>query len=162
MDASKIKINGFNTNGLGNKFKRLAVVKWLKLNSQSIVFLQETHSIPEIENKWKQDFDNPNLFFSHGTSSGRGVCIILPSNTDFKIIDQISDSKGRYLLIHLKFDNTELVLVNVYMPTKDKKREQLDLLSYVNDNLLRFIDKQIILGGDFNTYLNPDIDKYGG
>ena len=77
-------------------------------------------------------------------------------------MDQISDSKGRFLLIHLKFDNTELVLVNVYMPTKDKKREQLDLLLYVNDNLLRFIDKQIILGKDFNTYLKPEIDKYGG
>ena len=77
-------------------------------------------------------------------------------------MDQISDSKGRFLLIHLKFDNTELVLVNVYMPTKDKKREKLDLLLYVNDNLLRFIDKQIILGKDFNTYLKPEIDKYGG
>ena len=75
MDASKIRISSFSTNGLGNKFKRLVVVKWRKLNSQSIVFLQETHSVPEIESKLKQDFDNPNLFFSHGTSSGRGVVL---------------------------------------------------------------------------------------
>ena len=121
MGASKIKISSFNTNGLGNKLKRLAVAKWLKQHSQNIVLLQETHSATEIENKWKHDFGNPNIFFSHGTSSGRGVCIILPQNSTFKIKDQISDSNGRFLLIHIMFEDTELVLVNIYMPQKIKK-----------------------------------------
>ena len=65
MDATKIKIRSFNANGLGNKNKRLAVAKWLKENSSGIVFLQETHSVPETESKWKQDFGNPNILFSH-------------------------------------------------------------------------------------------------
>ena len=38
------------------------------------------------------------------------------------------------------------------MPTKDKKIEQL---THINDTLPGFIDKQVILGKDFNTYLNP-------
>ena len=62
MDATKIKISTVYANGLGNKIKRLDVAKWLKENSSGIVVLQETHSVPETESKWKQDFDIPNIY----------------------------------------------------------------------------------------------------
>ena len=125
-----------------------------KENCSGIVFLQETHSVPENESKWKQDLGNPNILFSHGPLSGRGVCTILPGNSDFRIIDGTSDDNGRFLLTHLTVSDTELVLVNVYMPTKDKRREELEFLSYVNYHLSGFKDKKIVLGGDLNTCLH--------
>ena len=74
----------------------------------------------------------------------------------------MSDDKGRFLLIHLILNDTELVLANIYAPRKDSKQEQLFFLSYVHNVFIKFMVKSIILGGDFNTYLNPSLDKAGG
>ena len=162
MNSYDIRISSFDTNGLGSKVKRQAISKWLKSIHQSVIFLQETHSNPDLENVWKHDFDNNNLLFSHGSSSATGVCTILPNNCDFEIKGKMSDDKGRFLLIHLILNDTELVLANIYAPTKDSKQEQLSFLSYVHNVFINFMGKSIILGGDFNTYLNPSLDKAGG
>ena len=103
-----------------------------------------------------------NIFFSHGSSAARGVCIILPNNTDFKLVQEVTDSEGRFILLHLILNDLELVLANVYAPTKDKKQEQLDFVNYVFNVLKDFTGKTIIVGGDFNTCLNPSLDKLGG
>ena len=162
MNRDSIGICSFNTNGLGSKTKRQAVSKWLKSTQSGIIFLQETHSNYELETIWKRDFESNNLFFSHGSSSARGVCILIPNNSTFEIKNTITDNNGRFLLIHLVLNDTEMVLVNIYAPTKDHKQEQLTFLSYVQNTLIDFLGKTIILGGDFNTYLNPVLDKSGG
>ena len=71
-----IKISSFNANGLRSKNKRQAIFNWLKGHKQNILFLQECHSNPDIENQWRQDLDEYNVYFSHGTSSAKGVSIV--------------------------------------------------------------------------------------
>ena len=75
--SCQVKIATFNTNGLRNKTKRLAVFEWPNKKINSIIFLQETHSSLETETEWKQDMRNFDLYFSHGTTSSRGVCILI-------------------------------------------------------------------------------------
>ena len=80
---------------------------------------------------------------------------------DFKIIENISYNDGRFLLLHAQYNGTELIFVNIYAPTKDHKQDQIDCFNFVKDTLERFMGKVIIIGGDFNTYLNPSLDKSG-
>ena len=54
------------------------------------------------------------------------------------------------------------LLMNVYAPTKDKEQEQISLLEKIAEILEENQDKSVIIGGDLNTYLNPDLDKQGG
>ena len=76
MDNS-IKLCSFNVNGLGQKQKRIAVFKRLsKLNCISL--LQETHSTPELEKMWIDEWKG-NIEFSHGTSNSCRTAIFLSS-----------------------------------------------------------------------------------
>ena len=51
---------------------------------------------------------------------------------------------------------------NMFKPTKDKKELQLNFIKYIQQTLLDYMDKHIMLGGDFNICLQPEIDKKGG
>ena len=53
------------------------------------------------------------------------------------------------------------MLVNLYAPTKDNPEEQKLFLNFVREHLCDFLGKKIIIGGDFNMYMNPELDKKG-
>ena len=162
MALNNLRIGSFNTNGIRQKQKRSAIFQWLATLNRNILFLQETHSSRDIEIQWKSELCNKQLFFSHGTTAARRVCIALSDNIDVKIIEEISDDCGRFLLLHIEICNCEMVLANIYAPTKDKKQEQLAFMQSLRSTLTKFLDKPIILGGDFNTCLDPNVDKSGG
>ena len=79
--------------------------------------------------------------FSHGTCGSRGIAILCPKQLDFKVVYKIKDSNGRFILIDVNFDNQNLVLVNIYAPTKDKEPEQLDFLTFIKNRLQEYMDK---------------------
>ena len=54
------------------------------------------------------------------------------------------------------------VLVNVYAPTKDKYVKQNDFLKDLHELIENYSEKNLLIGGDFNVYLNPKCDKRGG
>lgn len=79
------------------------------------------------------------------------------------IHQKILDPLGRFIILKADIKDKTYVLINVYAPNKDK-----DILSFFN-NLLATLQKEnldsednIIIGGDFNCPLNPEIDKKGG
>ena len=53
-------------------------------------------------------------------------------------------------------------MINVCAPTKDNSKEQKQFFEYVNDRLEDYTGCNIIIGGDFNVCLNPNLDKQGG
>ena len=55
-----------------------------------------------------------------------------------------------------------MVIINIYAPTKDSITLQVSFLSNLKEIVEKHSDKPLIIGGDFNTYLNPDLDKKGG
>ena len=58
--------------------KRTTLYKWLSSNFTGITFLQEVHSTLDSEQSWSTDFTGY-VFYSHGTSNARGVCILIPT-----------------------------------------------------------------------------------
>ena len=160
--ANNTKVFSLNTNGSSNRHKRMSLVSWIEANHNGIFFLQETHTTSDSEVTWKRDLKNFNTFFSHGASNARGVCTLIPEKYNQNVVSTLSDCNGRFLLIHLYIDDRELVLVNIYAPTKANHRDQLLFLDEVKDKLMQYMGKTIITGGDFNTYINPKLDKKGG
>ena len=112
------------------------------------MLLQETHSTINDERLWQSEWGNK-IIFSHGTSNSRGVAILFPSY-DWQLLDTCSDSSGRYLMVRVKIEDTEYIIVNIYAPTRDHRKEQLEYITYVRSQLLQYNDENIIIGGDFN------------
>jgi len=156
-----LRLNSFNCRGLGNKRKRRAIFQWLKQYHQGVTFLQETHSIESLEKTWQNDWKGQ-IEFSHGCVNSRGVAILFPKNVDVQIDKKCTDSNGRILLLDCTIEDQNIVFINVYAPTKDKENEQIALLNFLHELLQDYIDKNIIIGGDFNVCLDPTIDKKGG
>ena len=159
--AEKLSLNSFNCRGLGNSIKRRSIFQWLKTYHHGITLLQETHSTESSENSWRREWGG-DIVFSHGSSSARGVAILFPKGLDYSLNTSVIDLNGRFILLDIKTDDWELLLCNVYFPTKDKQTEQLDFINYITNQLIEFSDKNIILGGDFNLCLDSSLDKFGG
>ena len=159
-----LKLYSLNTRGLGEKVKRRSILHWIKTNysrNNGIVFLQETHSTKISEKLWQRDWSGQ-IYFSHGSCGSCGVAILFPKKLDVSVNHIINDTHGRFLLLDVTIDEQNFILINIYAPTKDKENEQIALLNDIKNVLVDYMDKIIIIGGDFNTCLNPDIDKSGG
>ena len=122
--------------------------------------LQETHAIMMDHDKWSKEWDG-NIFYSDGPSNSRGVATLIPKEliNSFELIETKADNNGRYLLIYCKIFNSELVLINTYGPTKDNPSAQTNLYSNLYEIVDSYSDKNIIIGGDLNTYLNIKLHK---
>ena len=156
-----LTVKSFNARGLGDKFKRRLIFDWLRQNERGLVCLQETHSTKETEGIWKSQWGGK-IIFSHGISNSSGVAVLVPPGLDIDIINHVSDIEGRLLIMEANYEEHNFILCNVYAPTKDKKEEQLAFLEKLRKQLENYLDRDLIIGGDFNACINPEIDKSGG
>ena len=154
-------LSTFNARGLGDNVKRKSIFNWLHNNHKGIIFLQETHSTSTMEKVWTNQWGNK-IVFSHGTNQKGGVAILFSTEMQCEFKECITDEEGRILLLDLTLEGTDLILLNIYSPTKDKPQEQQQFINRVRNILKPYIDRNIILGGDFNICQHPEIDKKGG
>ena len=161
LNVANIKLVSLNVKGLGNRLKRLAIFSYLKGKKADISFLQETHSDLCSEQTWRKDWDG-SMVYCHGTSNSKGVMILFSKDIQLKINEIKTLDGGRFLLVNCDINDKNYVLCCIYAPTKDKQNEQLQFLESCMNILVDCQGTNLILAGDFNTYLNPEIDKIGG
>ena len=77
-----IKFFDQNVRGLRQKIKRTKIFLHAKERGD-IIFLQETHSIPDDEEIWKNEWEG-DIFFSHGTSASKGAMILVKNHLKYK------------------------------------------------------------------------------
>ena len=123
--------------------------------------MQETHSTPDVEISWKNEWGG-DIIFSHGSSRSRGVAILLPKLSEYKIKNVIQNPGGRYIITEIECFRDIYTFVNIYAPTQDKEKEQLLLLETLLEDIVKFEGKNLIYGGDFNIIFDPKLDKKGG
>ena len=149
----------FNTRGISQSKKRKVIFTYCKRKKPDIVLLQETHSTCQTQKQWKEEWGGE-IFFSHGKSNARGVCIMFRKGYDFEIIKQVSDTSGRFILLKIKVQGVNYVILNLHAPNDESKAvsffKKLNLILREEG-----IDPSanLIIGGDFNCPLNPLLDK---
>ena len=157
--ADVFKLVSLNVKGLSNFKKRRTMFTWCRKRKAYIIFLQETHSTIKTDTQWKNEW-GADIITSHGSSNARGVSILIKNGFDCTIHQKILDPLGCFIIFKADIKDKTYVLINVYAPNKDK-----DIISFFN-NLLATLQEEnldsednIIIGGNFNCPLKPEIDK---
>ena len=164
LNETKLKFVSLNVRGIRSYFKRTKIFSWLEQQRGDGTFLQETFSLEGDVNEWMQQWKGK-IVFSHGTSHSCGVMILFKPGLDYDIITQISSDEGRFILLKVKLDGNEYNLCNVYAPTSDKHLDQLYFYNKLHETLITMGNIQThptIIGGDWNTLLNRNLDRDGG
>ena len=120
--------------------------------------MQETH-LNSTDEKLIHNRFGDNCFFNNGTNFAGGVCIIIPNGVDFKLKKIDMDHKGRYIILEGCFNKQDLTLVNIYSPTQDKREDQNEFFNKIYE-LINGKSSNLIWTGDFNLYLDPNLDQY--
>ena len=157
----KLALSSLNVRGINNQKKRKSIFQWLKTRYPGIVLIQETYSSEKDEEQWTSDWGN-DIIFAHGTNHSRGVAILLDAKYDYVINEVQRDLNGRYIILKVTIGNAIFVIVNIYAPTKDDTQSQKRFFEELGTKLDTYVGCNLILGGDFNVCLNPDLDKQGG
>ncbi len=158
-----IRMYSFNVRGLRDKVKRKIVFNHLMTKyPKGIYLLQETHSTPDVESTWKKDWPGGEIYFSHGKNDSCGVATLVYKDLDVNVSNIQQDENGRCLSMNVSVDQDEFDVFNIYAPTRNHVEEQLQFLQYVKDKCIELSSSGLVLGGDFNTIFDADLDKQGG
>ena len=84
-----------NVKGIQSIKKRLKLIEYFKskITTHEILFLQETQSSSDDEQKWRDNFRG-NTFFSHGKRNSCGVLISYIGKHNFVVNNQKTDNDG--------------------------------------------------------------------
>lgn len=159
MINQNIIIYSLNVNGLPDNNKRKAIFNTLHKLEKGIILLQETHSCKEMESIWHNQWGNNNIIFSHGETNSRGVAILIANDIEHKITKCLTDNNGRYIVLDLEIGGASCTIINLYAPMQYFERNQIQVINELHENLQNFSMENVIWGGDFNMYLNPEIDR---
>ena len=125
-----------NVEELQSSKKRIKLIEYFKskLNHNGFLFLQETSSTINNENKWVNDFNGP-VFFSHGASNSCGVLIAYLGKTSFVLNKQKTVKAGRILILDVTLDADQYILINLY--NANTETEQCKIFNELQ-SLLKF------------------------
>ena len=153
---SHLNIAEWNANGLAHSKKHIPFTSLLRRHN--ILCITETHCCPKKQKKMQRSLipyaHSHTILWSHGSSSSRGVLVVIKKSPLLQIISHKSDTKGRWVLVkiflpHLK---QELDLLTIYSPANSDS----DRVKFFTD--LELTPNTIIVG-DFNVVLDPLADR---
>ena len=105
---------------------------------------------------WEQEWGSK-ILSSHGTSAARGVCIIY-NYRKIKVKKYDCDDEGRLIVALIEAENTEYNIVNLYAPNVNS----VEFFQKVTTAIEWGEGPHTIIGGDFNTVLDPCLDRNNG
>ena len=155
-----LNISSININGFRSKYKHQLIKQFIDQNKIDILLLQETfvdnlclaksiEQTVDLENK---------IIWNFGKADSCGVAILLIRD-NIKIEKFHSDFYGRVIRLDFATDGYEnFRIVNTYCPSESAER--LEFLSSFSQHLSGA--KNVIIGGDFNFIMDPNLDKLGG
>lgn len=151
---NSLKFVTWNIRGIGSQAKRLKVLNHINKLQADICLLQETHTSESDCHKLRTPQFNQ-IFSAHFNSRQRGVAILIHKNISFINNNTITDPEGRFIIINITIHNTPTTIACIYGPNKDDS----SFFHTFFTSLSNLSDSPIIIGGDFNTVLNPSLDR---
>ena len=140
--------------GLRDTIKRRAIFNFYRKRGE-VICVQETHSIETDEVVWKAEWGGE-ILFSHGTSTSKGVCVLIPKGWMETITGIERDTSGRLIKFNMKYDEHKITLCNIYAPNSDCP----EFFRGLNQILLHGAENKIIIG-DFNLVMDVSLDRVG-
>ena len=156
VGKEKIKICSINVWGLLDATKRKKIFLWLDSNNFDITFLQETHCTVDDIAKIERDCSGVMYHSVTVTKIRRGVSIVISNKFAHTVVKSHTDNEGRRIMLNIEHDGTDISLINMYAPNKQKDRK---LFFSRCEKWIRNTSKtgsNIILGGDTNCCLNDN------
>ena len=120
----KLHFMSDNVKELQNSLKRIKIFEYLKKNlgSNGFLLLQETHSSLAVEKKWADELKEP-IFFSYDKTNSCGAAIGYIGSNKVDVLDKKEiDKNGRILILNVKVDESNFVLVNIYNPNTETEQ----------------------------------------
>lgn len=148
-----LSILSLNCNGLRNQEKREEVFDYLDHMDYDIYCLQETHFMG-IEETVKKEW-NGTWFFDSLTNRSGGVAILFRKAAAI-IVEKKTVDVGRCLMIEFFTGKKRCLLCCIYGYNEDKPLEEF--FKQVEKKVDEFCCENVILCGDFNQVLNPELD----
>ncbi|CAM2106798.1 unnamed protein product [Caretta caretta] len=131
--------------------RRSQVLSYLREGRYSVVFLQETHTDPAAEDRWRLEWGD-GVYFSHFATWQAGVATLFSPNLWPEVLGVNEAVPGHVLHLRVHMEGLVVNLVNIYAPQISSRRPQF--YQQVSD-FLGTLDSHecLVLGGDFNTTL---------
>ena len=148
-----LQIFSQNCQGLAEVTKRRDVFHYVKSKKYNIVCLQDVHINSQLEPFIKAEWGY-DAYFSSYTTNSRGVMILINNNFEQKVEKVKTDTNGNYIIMEITIQGKKITLVNVYGPNQDNPNFYVTLLNKIAE----FENDQIILCGDWNFILDPQMD----
>ena len=131
----------------------MKVLDYVTKLKADIILMQETHLL-QTEDKTLTDPNFNQIFSSCYNSRQRGVSILVHKRLLFTLNNMTTDPEGRYIIIQATIFNK----LNLYAPNNDDPAFFHTVFSQISD---LSANSTTIIGGDFNTALNPSVDRSG-
>lgn len=153
---TNLRILSCNAQGLQGSEKRIDVFEYIKNKIYDIYCLQDTHFVDDKKADIINQWGNSKSIFSNFKSNSRGVAILFSKEIDLQIHRKIVDDNGNFIIVDMTVYNQRLTLVNLYGPNSDSPNFFKQISTHIDD-----IDNtDIIICGDYNCVLNPELDYY--
>uniref|UniRef100_A0A6I8T218 exodeoxyribonuclease III n=1 Tax=Xenopus tropicalis TaxID=8364 RepID=A0A6I8T218_XENTR len=152
--STNLKIYTINANGLNSPWKRRALLQELKTNKIQVALIQETHYKKDQIPKWYDKHYSTIIYSTPQPTKVRGTAIVLSNDLHLEILATKIDPQGNYTFLKGKLNSVTYTFASIYLSNK----EQVDIMNKIHDTLLLFAEGTLIVGGDFNTPLEPRLD----
>lgn len=153
--VDSLSLVSWNVRGLGHPIKRGKVFVHLKSLKADIVFLQETHVKATHHRKLRANWVSQ-VYHSPFTSNARGVAILFRKSVPFSFQSCKTDPNGRFIIVTGHINQFPLRLINLYGPNSVDPSFFRKLFDKIPDDN----SSHVIMGGDFNCYLDPYLDRF--
>lgn len=160
FEFNSLNIVSLNVRRLRDLTKGKALFLFCKHTEADLIFLQETHSGESDSKFWKSQWGN-SVHFDHGTNHSAGVMILLHKFRG-DIIQSVTSSEGRWLILIVNVDNACFLLCNIYGYNSHNSNKVFfsDLTSKIFELQNKYTNAQMILAGDFNETPDNLIDRF--
>lgn len=152
-DMSAISLVSWNVRGLGHAVKWGKVFAHLKSLKTDIEFLQQSHIKATEQRRLRAKWISQ-VYQSLFTSKARGVAILFCKSIPFQLASVTMDQNGRYIMITVSITSFPVTFFNIYDPNIDGPNYFRNVFDLVPDLSIA----TLIMGGDFNCYLDPYLD----
>ena len=137
---------------MSNVEKRRAIFDKHRCNADLLI-LQETHSTPEQEKIWQNEWGGK-IIFSHGTSAARGVMICIKKEIIQNVQNIFTDEDGRIVIVDYKESEKVITIVAIYAPNEDSPNFFIKIGKLIAER-----SEHKIIVGDFNLVLDVELDR---